>query len=96
MHITSIMIGFAVGAFASAVIVFALVQHRKKEDAAHCKNVPDQPLMKTAAADTDSPPMSFTIDEVGKIIFGEDEEGETSESGEAGYDDLLSSAPIRK
>jgi hypothetical protein len=96
MHIASIIIGFAIGACASGIIVYVLVQRRRKEGAVDNKIAGDQVVDKLIPADTDNIPLVFTLDEVGKIIFGEDEDGQISESFDDGYDDLLTSQPIHK
>jgi hypothetical protein len=96
MHIASIIIGFAIGACASSIIVYVIFQRRRKKGIVDNKTTEDQVVNKFMPADTDNIPLVFTLDEVGKIFFGEDEDGQTSESFDDGLDDLPTSQPIHK
>ena len=96
MHIASIIIGFAIGTCVSGIIVFALFQRRKNEGASDNKIMEDKILNKNVSDNRDNTPLLLTLDEMGKIFFGEDEEGQVFETADDEFDDLLTSQSIHK
>lgn len=77
IDIVNIIIGFGISACAYGVVVFAFFQRRKNESVIDNKIEEVQLVKKDAAGSDDPPHLLFTLDEVEKIILGEDEIGQT-------------------
>jgi hypothetical protein len=96
MHIASIIIGFAIGACVSGIMAYVLFRRRKNAGIACTETAERRAADKCIPDDTGSAPLSFTLDEVGRLIFGENEDGQAADADGDGLDDLLTPQPVHK